>query len=122
MRTADLYEFAAREENRQRFDLLIAHALLDLLHLPAALPSLLGMLRPGGLFYFSINFDGASLFLPGAGEALSTRQAGQPHRGALRTARWTRWTGSADEAYFLVTDGIEPRRATAAREQVRRKL
>ena len=64
LQTANLYDFAAREENRQRFDLLIAHALLDLLHLPAALPSLLGMLRPGGLFYFSINFDGATLFLP----------------------------------------------------------
>ncbi len=64
LQSSDLYEFAAREENRQRFDLLIAHALLDLLHLPAALPSLLGMLRPGGLFYFSINFDGATLFLP----------------------------------------------------------
>ncbi len=64
LQTTDLYDFAARSDNRQHFDLLIAHALLDLLHLPAALPSLLGMLRPGGLFYFSINFDGATLFLP----------------------------------------------------------
>ena len=51
-------------ENRHRFDLIIAHALLDLLHLPAALPVLLQMVRPAGLFYFSINFDGATLFLP----------------------------------------------------------
>ena len=71
--TANLYEFAARQENRQRFDLIIAHALLDLLHLPTALPSLLEMVRPGGLFYFSINFDGATLFLPEADPELDKR-------------------------------------------------
>ncbi len=64
LQAANLYDFAARQENRQRFDLIIAHALLDLLHLPTALPSLLQMCAPGGLFYFSINFDGATLFLP----------------------------------------------------------
>ena len=73
LQTADLYDFAARQENRQRFDLLIAHALLDLLHLPTALPSLLGMVRSGGLFYFSINFDGATLFLPEVDPALDGR-------------------------------------------------
>ena len=70
LQTANLYDFAARQENRQRFDLIIAHALLDLLHLPTALPSLLGMVRSGGLFYFSINFDGATLFLPEVDPAL----------------------------------------------------
>jgi len=72
LQSANLYDFAARQENSQRFDLLIAHALLDLLHLPTALPSLLSMLRPGGLFYFSINFDGATLFLPEVDPALDS--------------------------------------------------
>ena len=76
LQTANLYEFAARLENRQRFDLLIAHALLDLLHLPTALPSLLRMLRPGGLFYFSINFDGATLFQPEIDPALDRQIEG----------------------------------------------
>ena len=80
LQSSDLYEFAARKENRQRFDLLIAHALLDLLHLPAALPSMLGMLRPGGLFYFSINFDGATLFLPELDGALDSRIEALYHR------------------------------------------
>ena len=78
LQTADLYEFAARQENRQRFDLIIAHALLDLLHLPTALPSLLGMVRPAGIFYFSINFDGATLFLPEIDAGL-----GWPDRSAV---------------------------------------
>ncbi len=73
LQTADLYAFAARRENRQRFDLIIAHALLDLLHLPTALPILLQMARPAGLFYFSINFDGATLFLPEVDPALDSR-------------------------------------------------
>ncbi len=64
LQTANLYDFAARRENQRRFDLIIAHALLDLLHLPTALPRLLQMLRPAGLYYFTINFDGATLFLP----------------------------------------------------------
>ncbi len=80
LETADLYDFAARQENRQRFDLIIAHALLDLLHLPTALPGLLGMVRPGGLFYFSINFDGATLFLPEIDSGLDSRIEALYHR------------------------------------------
>ena len=80
LETADLYEYAARQENRQRFDLIIAHALLDLLHLPTALPSLLQMAPPGGLFYFSINFDGATLFLPEVDPALDGQIEALYHR------------------------------------------
>ncbi len=49
---------------RRTTDLLMAHAFLDLLDLPTALPALLGMLRPGGLFYFTLNFDGVTAFEP----------------------------------------------------------
>lgn len=45
-------------------DLLIAHAFLDLVHLPTALPILLSTLRPGGLFAFTLNFDGVTTFEP----------------------------------------------------------
>ena len=80
LQTANLYEFAARRGNRQRFDLIIAHALLDLLHLPTALPSLLQMVRPAGLFYFSINFDGATLFVPEVDAGLDGRIEALYHR------------------------------------------
>ena len=80
LQTANLYEFAARRENRQRFDLIIAHALLDLLHLPTALPILLQMVRPAGLFYFSINFDGATLFVPEVDPGLDGRIEALYHR------------------------------------------
>jgi SAM-dependent methyltransferase len=61
--TADLFDFAAQSQPRQ-WDLLIAHALLDLLDLPQALPVLFDLLRPGGLFYFTLNFDGGTIFQP----------------------------------------------------------
>ncbi len=59
---ANALQVARRQ--RQKADLLMAHAFLDLLDLPTALPSLLGMLRPGGLFHFSLNFDGVTAFEP----------------------------------------------------------
>ena len=64
LETIDLFDFIARERGRQPWDLLVAHALIDLLDVPTALPALLSVLRPGGLFYFPITFDGASILEP----------------------------------------------------------
>jgi hypothetical protein len=64
LETIDLCHFAAREQGRASWDLLIAHAFLDLLDLPAALPPMFSLLRPGGLFYFTLNFDGATILEP----------------------------------------------------------
>jgi SAM-dependent methyltransferase len=46
------------------FDVALAHAFLDLVDLDRALPRLLASLRPGGVFYFTLNFDGLTAFLP----------------------------------------------------------
>ncbi len=46
------------------YDVVLGHAVLDLLHLPTVLPRLLDMLRPGGLAYFTLNFDGVTIFEP----------------------------------------------------------
>jgi hypothetical protein len=46
------------------WDLVLAHAFLDLVDLEATLPGLLGLLAPGGFFYFTLNFDGATIFEP----------------------------------------------------------
>ena len=46
------------------WDLLVAHALLDLVDVPTALRALLPLLKPGGLFYFSLVFDGLTIFGP----------------------------------------------------------
>lgn len=64
LETADLFHFIPRQQNQQPWDALIAHAFLDLVNIPATLPLLFSLLRPGGLFYFTINFDGATILQP----------------------------------------------------------
>jgi hypothetical protein len=48
-----------------RADVLIANAVLDLVDVPAVLPGLLRLLVPGGIYWFTINYDGESIFEPG---------------------------------------------------------
>jgi SAM-dependent methyltransferase len=60
----DLLCFVAREQGHRAWDLLIAQALLDLVDVPTTLPALLSLLRPGGLLYCPITFDGATVFEP----------------------------------------------------------
>lgn len=71
--TIDLFHFLAREQGRCRFDLILAHAFLDLVDLGAALPGLLALLTPGGLFYFTLNFDGSTVFQPTIDPSLDQR-------------------------------------------------
>jgi SAM-dependent methyltransferase len=60
----DLFDFLAREQGRAGWDLIVAHAFLDLVDLEATLPGLLALLAEGGFFYFTLNFDGATIFEP----------------------------------------------------------
>lgn len=64
LRVAEAQAFCAQPEHHGQFDLLIAHAFLDLLDPARAVPALLKVLKPGGLFYFTINFDGGTIFQP----------------------------------------------------------
>jgi len=51
--------------HRTPADVLIANAVLDLVDVPAVLPGLLRLLVPGGVYWFTINYDGESIFAPG---------------------------------------------------------
>jgi SAM-dependent methyltransferase len=64
LETIDVFDFITREQNRRTWDLLIAHAFIDLVDVPSTLPTLLSLLKPGGLFYFTIVFDGGTTFQP----------------------------------------------------------
>ena len=80
----DLFDFLAREhqmgERQQAWDLLIAHAFLDLVEIPSTLPSLFELLAPGGLFYFTLNFDGATLLEPAIDPSFDERVQVLYHR------------------------------------------
>lgn len=60
---ADMLAFADTAAGGD-LDLIVANAMLDLVHVPTALPRLFRLLRSDGLFYFSITFDGATIFEP----------------------------------------------------------
>jgi len=45
-------------------DLVVAHAFLDLVDVPEVLPGLLRLLVPGGVYWFTVTFDGESIFQP----------------------------------------------------------
>ena len=45
-------------------DVVIANAVLDLVDVPTVLPGLLRLLAPGGVYWFTVNYDGESIFEP----------------------------------------------------------
>jgi len=75
---SDLDGFLASEFTP--FDLVIANAFLDLVDLPAVLPGLSRLARRGGLFLFSITFDGLTAFEPETDADLDCRVVDLYHR------------------------------------------
>ncbi len=63
-RAIDVFDYIADDRYQKNYDVLIAHAVLDLLDVPRVLPQLLSLLCSRGLFYFTLNFDGATIFEP----------------------------------------------------------
>ena len=85
-----LEEYAARAENRGRSELVMAHALLDILELSPSLEALVALARPGGLLYLPITFDGVTLFEPGSSQddaVVSAYHDTMEERGSSRTGR-----------------------------------
>lgn len=65
---ADVFDFIKR--NSPQSDLLIAHAVLDVFRLPESLPELFSLLKPRGLAWLTVNFDGVTAFEPTIDAAL----------------------------------------------------
>lgn len=78
--TADALKFCSRLEIAGTYDLLVAHAFLDLFDLPTVLPVFLQVLRPGGVFYFTLNFDGDTIFEPQVDASLDEQVITLYHR------------------------------------------
>jgi SAM-dependent methyltransferase len=81
---SELEEFASRADRGERFDVLVAHAVLDILDLERGLEALTRLLRRGGLLYLPITFDGHSSFQPARREdeaILSAYHETMPRRG-----------------------------------------
>lgn len=65
----DVFDFI-RAQAGFRYDVLIAHAFLDLLAMPEGLLSLFQLLKPAGLAWLTINFDGVTSLEPALDPAL----------------------------------------------------
>jgi SAM-dependent methyltransferase len=64
LQAIDAFDFVNRNVGLQKWDLIIAHAFWDIVDIPTMLPDLLSLLRSDGFYYFTINFDGQTIFLP----------------------------------------------------------
>jgi hypothetical protein len=60
----ELRSFLNRTSRVASADLLIANAFLDIVDVSSVLPELLAALVPTGLYWFTINFDGDTIFEP----------------------------------------------------------
>lgn len=129
-RSEDLFAFIQRQSGQQQWDLLVAHAFLDLVDIPATLPLLRPLLSPGGSFYFSLNFDGATIFEPGidpgfdrlvealyhqsmderviAGRPAGDSQAGRHLFSLLRQAGYTITSAGASDWVVFPINGSYP--------------
>lgn len=74
---ADVFDF---DPGERLCDLLIANAFLDMVDVPAILPRLWRWVRPGGHFWFTINFDGETIFVPEEQPELERRIMALYHR------------------------------------------
>ena len=60
---SDVYAFLKNHQTN-KWDLIVAHAFLDLLDVSKFLPQLAGHIAESGLCYFTINYDGETIFEP----------------------------------------------------------
>ncbi len=64
LEAGDFFDFAMKNQTGYVWDLIIANAFLDLVDTVRTLPITLDLLKPGGLLYFTVNFDGATILEP----------------------------------------------------------
>lgn len=96
---AELHDFLASGHGLSRADLLIANAFLDLVDVPHTLPALFELLVPGGLYYFTVNFDGETAFQPDHPADVSLM--GAYHRSMDERVRYGRPAGDAHSGRHL---------------------
>lgn len=101
--TADAHEFARHAMGRV-WDLLIAHAFLDLMDTPRLLPELFARLRSGGAFYFTINFDGLTALEPAIDPAFDELVIDLYHRTMDERQVAGRPTGGSRAGRKLLTE------------------
>lgn len=70
---ADASQFVLDRSFAGKWDLIVANAFMDLIDLTSFIPVLVRLIRPGGLLYLTLNFDGITSFLPVIDEVLDAQ-------------------------------------------------
>lgn len=83
----DVFDFLEIPGGKSIWDLLVAHAFLDLVDIPSALQQMLPALKPGGLYYFSLVFDGLTVLEPELDRSLDSQIMALYHRSMDQRAR-----------------------------------
>jgi SAM-dependent methyltransferase len=86
-RVGEALEFLHHPTLAGAWDLVLAHAFLDLMPLEEMVRLLLHCLAPGGAFYFSLNCDGTTLFWPPLSPDLDERVTALYHQ-SMEERRW----------------------------------
>ena len=60
----DLFDVIFNQKYFGRFDIIIAHAVMDLVNINDVLDGFEKLVKPGGLLYLTLNYDGLTLFHP----------------------------------------------------------
>jgi SAM-dependent methyltransferase len=100
-------------------DVLIANAVLDLVEVPAVLPGLLRLLGPGGVYWFTLNYDGETIFEPG--HPLDDQVMRSYHRDMDERIRYGRPAGESRTGRHLfhhLRDARAPALASGASDWV----
>jgi hypothetical protein len=79
LEVADFFDFYNSIDPAQ-YDLIIAHAFLDLVNLDKTIPKLLSLLKKDGLFYFTHNFNDMTIFKPTIDKMLDTQIISYYHK------------------------------------------
>jgi SAM-dependent methyltransferase len=100
---ADVFDWLASPDGDDApYDLVIANAFLDLVDVAALLPLLWRRVAPGRPFWFSINFDGETIFLPE--HALDAEVSTLYHRDMDRRLHRGRPTGGSRTGRALLQE------------------
>ena len=101
--TTDVYAFADQARGRRQWDVLVAHAFLDLVNASRLLPHLFTLLRPGGHFYFPVNFDGLTALQPTIDPVFDDEVIAAYHRTMDERGHEGRSTGGSRAGRELLT-------------------
>lgn len=61
---ANIYDFFETLDFSEKWDLGLAHAFMDLVDAVDVLPQFCAVIKPGGILYLTLNYDGETILLP----------------------------------------------------------